>query len=201
MRWLQKNQAHLIVVERARLENNSKRTRLPSKTVLLTGLLVTWGVLWLISLSLFTIRRIFKHSGVKEGEKHDHKALRDSSPLFKGLKRPRYGQCFFNPDERPAFGYLFGECVLKQSCTSRESLDEARDACLLMPSCLGVTYIPWEERYELRDSNVIKETFDGQTSYVKRCNFGDGNLQPSSDGPQTDLDEEELVEEDERSDD
>jgi len=172
MRWLQKNQAHLIVVERARLENNSKRTRLPSKTVVLSCLLATWGALWLVSVLLYSTRKAFSRT-VPVDEVHDHDDLRETSPLLKSLKRPRYGTCYFQAEERPSFGYLKGDCALKQSCAFRETLLEARDACLLNSNCAGITHVPWEDRYELRDSFTFKQSFDGQLSYIKRCETPD----------------------------
>ena len=170
MRWLQKNQAHLLVVERARLENNAKRTRLPGKTIIFSCLLASWGILWLLSAVAYSSHDLMKKTTTEEH--HDHKSLRYSSPILKDLKRPRSGECFFNPSERPRQGYIVGKCIEKQSCTWRESLSEAQDACLLSSECGGVTFVPWEERFELRDSNVVKESFDGQLAFLKRCDFG-----------------------------
>jgi len=88
------------------------------------------------------------------------------------LKRPKTGKCYFRPEEKPQLGLLSGDCVFKQSCNFRQTLKEAKDACLANDRCLGITFVPWEDRYELRDGSIFRETFDGQLSYVKGCDEG-----------------------------
>jgi hypothetical protein len=171
MRWLQKNQGHLIVVERARLENQSKRFRLPRKTVIFTFILAAWGCIWLVSVVIYSFHS-WRLVGRQHEEDHDHKTLMQNSPVLRSLRRPLHGSCFFRATEKPKYGFISSECTRKRTCPFRQTLTEAKDACLLSETCFGVTFVPWEERYELRDFGTIKESYDGQVSYLKRCEDG-----------------------------
>ena len=159
---------------------------------------MAWGALWLLSSGLYFLRKRASRRHDVDDE-HDHRNLRKSSPLLKQLKRPLYGNCFFNPTEKPKYGYLVSDCVLKQACSFRETLDEAKDACSNNPKCKGVTYVPWEERYELRESTNWRESFDGQLSYVKLCSESEAKAEPSSQQPQR-IPKQELKVEDEDED-
>lgn len=166
MKWMQ-NQGRMKVVERAMNENKRARSRLPRKTTVLAVLVMFWGLMWLGSMLTYFVRSRFASSDVKS---HDHSALRKTSPLLKELKRPLlHGRCFFHPQDPPEFGYIGAPCVASRSCIFRETLVEAQEACLLSSTCRGVTFIPWEERYELREEPDVHETFDQQRSYVKNC--------------------------------
>jgi hypothetical protein len=172
MRWLQKNQAHLIVVERARLENNAKRFRWPDKTVILGAILVTWFAFWVFSIVLMSAKSLFQRDTAMsiDGDLgHDHEDIKQKSPILRGLKRHRVGACYFRAQEQPEYGFLSSPCSLSNTCAFRDTIQEARDACLTHDQCTGVTFVPWEERYELRDGNDIVESFDGQISSLKLC--------------------------------
>lgn len=171
MQW-QLNQGHALVIERARSASPAARPK--PRQFKLVGLVACWGAVWLLSLLVYGTKAWVKYSQAERLTlSHEHEALRGSG-LIERLRiqpttPPRTRDCAMSRE--PRFGYLDAACVEDNSCEHFPELDAALAACVLDATCGGVSLVPWENRYELRQSSFsnLHETFDGQVSYQKKC--------------------------------